>query len=163
MRSLTWGCDTCRDWEQTRRRSSRSSAPGATRKWRRSRRFTKRVRCCSSAGCSNRSETMTSSGCCYLFFRLFGLNCPIWAQTLAFSYVYSCYGCFSWSSRLLFLPAVFKKELEKDVAGDTSGDFAKLLLALVQVDPGPGHILGFYSIDASVQWIVHFRENESDA
>ena len=28
---------------------------------------------------------------------------------------------------------MFKKELEKDVAGDTSGDFAKLLLALVQV------------------------------
>lgn len=28
---------------------------------------------------------------------------------------------------------VFKKELEKDVAGDTSGNFAKLLLALVQV------------------------------
>lgn len=30
---------------------------------------------------------------------------------------------------------VFKKELEKDVAGDTSGNFAKLLLALVQVCP----------------------------
>lgn len=30
-------------------------------------------------------------------------------------------------------PTVFKKELEKDVAGDTSGNFAKLLLALVQV------------------------------
>ena len=29
--------------------------------------------------------------------------------------------------------SVFKKELEKDVAGDTSGNFAKLLLALVQV------------------------------
>lgn len=29
--------------------------------------------------------------------------------------------------------AVFKKDLEKDVAGDTSGNFAKLLLALVQV------------------------------
>lgn len=28
---------------------------------------------------------------------------------------------------------VFKKDLEKDVAGDTSGDFAKLLLALVAV------------------------------
>lgn len=28
---------------------------------------------------------------------------------------------------------VFKKELDKDVAGDTSGNFAKLLLALVQV------------------------------
>uniref|UniRef100_A0AAQ5Z5E1 Annexin n=1 Tax=Amphiprion ocellaris TaxID=80972 RepID=A0AAQ5Z5E1_AMPOC len=28
---------------------------------------------------------------------------------------------------------MFKKELEKDVAGDTSGNFAKLLLALVQV------------------------------
>ncbi|XP_073797897.1 annexin A2a isoform X1 [Danio rerio] len=27
---------------------------------------------------------------------------------------------------------LFKKELEKDVAGDTSGDFAKLLLALVE-------------------------------
>lgn len=31
------------------------------------------------------------------------------------------------------LIAVFKKDLEKDVAGDTSGDFAKLLLALVEV------------------------------
>lgn len=29
--------------------------------------------------------------------------------------------------------SVFKKDLEKDVAGDTSGDFAKLLLALVVV------------------------------
>lgn len=28
---------------------------------------------------------------------------------------------------------MFKKDLEKDVAGDTSGDVAKLLLALVQV------------------------------
>lgn len=28
---------------------------------------------------------------------------------------------------------MFKKELDKDVAGDTSGNFAKLLLALVQV------------------------------
>lgn len=28
---------------------------------------------------------------------------------------------------------MFKKEVEKDIAGDTSGDFAKLLLALVQV------------------------------
>lgn len=32
-----------------------------------------------------------------------------------------------------FLSSVFKKELDKDIAGDTSGDFAKLLLALVQV------------------------------
>lgn len=28
---------------------------------------------------------------------------------------------------------MFKKDLDKDVAGDTSGNFAKLLLALVQV------------------------------
>lgn len=28
---------------------------------------------------------------------------------------------------------VFKKDLEKDVAGDTSGDFCKLLLALIEV------------------------------
>lgn len=34
---------------------------------------------------------------------------------------------------LLPLPEVFKKELEKDVAGDTSGNFAKLLMALLQV------------------------------
>lgn len=33
----------------------------------------------------------------------------------------------------VFVCAVFKKDLEKDVAGDTSGDFAKLLLALVAV------------------------------
>lgn len=33
----------------------------------------------------------------------------------------------------LHFSAVFKKELEKDVAGDTSGNFAKLLLALLQV------------------------------
>uniref|UniRef100_A0A672ZUR5 Annexin n=1 Tax=Sphaeramia orbicularis TaxID=375764 RepID=A0A672ZUR5_9TELE len=33
---------------------------------------------------------------------------------------------------------MFKKELEKDVAGDTSGNFAKLLLALVEVSPGSG-------------------------
>lgn len=29
--------------------------------------------------------------------------------------------------------SVFRKELDKDIAGDTSGNFAKLLLALVQV------------------------------
>lgn len=34
---------------------------------------------------------------------------------------------------LLSLSEVFKKELEKDVAGDTSGSFAKLLMALLQV------------------------------
>lgn len=34
---------------------------------------------------------------------------------------------------ILAFSAVFKKDLEKDVAGDTSGNFAKLLLALVQV------------------------------
>lgn len=28
---------------------------------------------------------------------------------------------------------MFKKDLDKDIAGDTSGNFAKLLLALVQV------------------------------
>lgn len=39
---------------------------------------------------------------------------------------------------------MFKKELEKDISGDTSGNFEKLLLALVQVpqnqdwDSGPG-------------------------
>ena len=33
-------------------------------------------------------------------------------------------------------PTVFKKDLDKDVAGDTSGNFAKLLLALVQVRSG---------------------------
>uniref|UniRef100_A0A8C6NLU4 Annexin n=1 Tax=Nothobranchius furzeri TaxID=105023 RepID=A0A8C6NLU4_NOTFU len=32
---------------------------------------------------------------------------------------------------------MFKKELDKDIAGDTSGDFAKLLLALVQVPSEP--------------------------
>lgn len=34
---------------------------------------------------------------------------------------------------LALLPSVFKKDLEKDIAGDTSGNFAKLLLALFQV------------------------------
>lgn len=34
---------------------------------------------------------------------------------------------------LALLPSVFKKELDKDITGDTSGNFAKLLLALVQV------------------------------
>lgn len=32
-----------------------------------------------------------------------------------------------------FLVIVFKKDLEKDVAGDTSGDFCRLLLSLVEV------------------------------
>lgn len=36
-------------------------------------------------------------------------------------------------SCVVFVSEVFKKDLEKDVAGDTSGNFAKLLLALVQV------------------------------
>lgn len=37
------------------------------------------------------------------------------------------------SNKQMCVCAVFKKDLEKDVAGDTSGNFAKLLLALVAV------------------------------
>lgn len=46
----------------------------------------------------------------------------------------------SLQTQLLLCVAVFKKDLEKDVAGDTSGNFAKLLLALVEVSK----TLGFY-------------------
>uniref|UniRef100_A0A668UXV1 Annexin n=1 Tax=Oreochromis aureus TaxID=47969 RepID=A0A668UXV1_OREAU len=43
---------------------------------------------------------------------------------------------------------VFKKELEKDVAGDTSGNFAKLLLALVQTKRAePSSITDYEKID----------------
>ncbi|KAK0138370.1 Annexin A2 [Merluccius polli] len=43
---------------------------------------------------------------------------------------------------------MFKKELEKDVAGDTSGNFAKLLLALVQVKrEDPSSIVDYQKID----------------
>ncbi|XP_028287730.1 annexin A2-A-like [Parambassis ranga] len=43
---------------------------------------------------------------------------------------------------------LFKKELEKDVAGDTSGNFAKLLLALVQTNrPDPSSIVDCEKID----------------
>ncbi|KAK0131188.1 Annexin A2 [Merluccius polli] len=43
---------------------------------------------------------------------------------------------------------VFKKELEKDVAGDTSGDFAKLLMALVQTKRDePSNVVDYEKID----------------
>uniref|UniRef100_A0A8C4ZAH1 Annexin n=1 Tax=Gadus morhua TaxID=8049 RepID=A0A8C4ZAH1_GADMO len=43
---------------------------------------------------------------------------------------------------------MFKKELEKDVAGDTSGDFAKLLLALVQIKRDePSNVVDYEQID----------------
>uniref|UniRef100_A0A3Q4I261 Annexin A2a n=1 Tax=Neolamprologus brichardi TaxID=32507 RepID=A0A3Q4I261_NEOBR len=43
---------------------------------------------------------------------------------------------------------VFKKELEKDVAGDTSGNFAKLLLALVQTKRAePSSVTDYEKID----------------
>ncbi|XP_054626014.1 annexin A2-like isoform X2 [Dunckerocampus dactyliophorus] len=42
----------------------------------------------------------------------------------------------------------FKKELDKDVAGDTSGDFAKLLLALVQTRRDePSNVVDYQKID----------------
>nr|XP_020458340.1 annexin A2-like isoform X1 [Monopterus albus] len=43
---------------------------------------------------------------------------------------------------------MFKKELEKDIAGDTSGDFAKLLLALVQTKRDePSNVVDYQKID----------------
>lgn len=43
---------------------------------------------------------------------------------------------------------LFKKELDKDVAGDTSGNFAKLLLALVQTKRAePSSVVDFEKID----------------
>lgn len=43
---------------------------------------------------------------------------------------------------------MFKKEVEKDVAGDTSGNFAKLLLALVQTKrPEPSAMVDYEKID----------------
>ncbi|XP_029289831.1 annexin A2-like [Cottoperca gobio] len=43
---------------------------------------------------------------------------------------------------------LFKKDLEKDVAGDTSGNFAKLLLALVQTKrAAPSSIIDYEKID----------------
>lgn len=43
---------------------------------------------------------------------------------------------------------VFKKELDKDVAGDTSGNFAKLLLALVQTKRDePSNVVDYEKID----------------
>ncbi|XP_060923573.1 annexin A2-B-like [Limanda limanda] len=43
---------------------------------------------------------------------------------------------------------MFKKELEKDVAGDTSGDFAKLLLALLQTKRDePSNVVDYEKID----------------
>uniref|UniRef100_A0AAQ5ZAN8 Annexin n=1 Tax=Amphiprion ocellaris TaxID=80972 RepID=A0AAQ5ZAN8_AMPOC len=48
----------------------------------------------------------------------------------------------------LFNNLVFKKELEKDVAGDTSGNFAKLLLALVQTKRAdPSAMVDYEKID----------------
>lgn len=43
---------------------------------------------------------------------------------------------------------MFKKELDKDVAGDTSGNFAKLLLALVQMKRDePSNVVDYEKID----------------
>ncbi|XP_034535578.1 annexin A2-A-like [Notolabrus celidotus] len=43
---------------------------------------------------------------------------------------------------------MFKKELDKDVAGDTSGDFAKLLLSLVQTKRDePSNVVDYEKID----------------
>nr|XP_061796079.1 annexin A2-like isoform X1 [Nerophis lumbriciformis] len=43
---------------------------------------------------------------------------------------------------------LFKKELEKDIAGDTSGDFAKLLLALVQTERDrPSNVVDYEKIN----------------
>ncbi|XP_022064380.1 annexin A2 [Acanthochromis polyacanthus] len=43
---------------------------------------------------------------------------------------------------------MFKKELEKDIAGDTSGNFAKLLLALVQTKRDePSNVVDYQKID----------------
>lgn len=43
---------------------------------------------------------------------------------------------------------IFKKELEKDVAGDTSGNFAKLLLALVETRRDePSNVIDYVKID----------------
>lgn len=43
---------------------------------------------------------------------------------------------------------MFKKELEKDVAGDTSGNFAKLLLALLQTKrDDPSNVVDYEKID----------------
>ncbi|XP_072237268.1 annexin A2-B-like [Leuresthes tenuis] len=43
---------------------------------------------------------------------------------------------------------LFKKEVEKDIAGDTSGDFAKLLLALVQTKRDePSNVVDYQKID----------------
>ncbi|KAK5873499.1 hypothetical protein PBY51_018535 [Eleginops maclovinus] len=43
---------------------------------------------------------------------------------------------------------MFKKDLDKDVAGDTSGDFAKLLLALVQTKRDePSNVVDYEKID----------------
>ncbi|XP_061560236.1 annexin A2b isoform X2 [Phycodurus eques] len=43
---------------------------------------------------------------------------------------------------------LFKKDLEKDVAGDTSGDFAKVLLALIQTKRDePSNVVDYEKID----------------
>ncbi|XP_061577808.1 annexin A2-A-like [Cololabis saira] len=47
---------------------------------------------------------------------------------------------------------LFKKELEKDVAGDTSGNFAKLLLALVQTKRAePSAVVDYDKIDVDAK------------
>uniref|UniRef100_A0AAQ5Y478 Annexin n=1 Tax=Amphiprion ocellaris TaxID=80972 RepID=A0AAQ5Y478_AMPOC len=49
---------------------------------------------------------------------------------------------------------MFKKELEKDVAGDTSGNFAKLLLALVQVRSDPSAMVDYEKIDQDARLVI---------
>ncbi|XP_008310008.1 annexin A2-A [Cynoglossus semilaevis] len=64
--------------------------------------------------------------------------------------------CSRSNSELLEIKTVykdlFKKELDKDVAGDTSGNFAKLLLALVQTKRDePGSVVDYEKVDSDAR------------
>ncbi|KAK1890916.1 Annexin A2-A, partial [Dissostichus eleginoides] len=57
---------------------------------------------------------------------------------------------------------MFKKELDKEVAGDTSGDFAKLLLALVQTKRDePSNVVDYEKIDEDARSYSPYDMKES--
>ncbi|CAF92129.1 unnamed protein product [Tetraodon nigroviridis] len=57
---------------------------------------------------------------------------------------------------------VFRKELDKDIAGDTSGNFAKLLLALVQTKRDePSNVIDYQMINADARVSGVFERYQS--
>lgn len=131
-------CASFRAWEQTRKRWLRFCAHAATTSWWKSRRSTWRVSansprhshkglqiCCNLFECVTQKSCADSRGSTHPWKGL----CPlVWFAKLE---LWTLFDHCVWAINIR--SSVFKKSLDDDVKGDTSGNFAKLLLALVQV------------------------------